>query len=103
MSQARRTDDAAQLREVRLAQLRMSLQQQPRDIVAQRAAYTRYFQTVSEPVVDKNAAWKREDLRLVLQSPEWCRENQAIVIPLKFRTIIALLSAAFQSQPFAAQ
>lgn len=47
------------------------------------------------------AAGQREHLRLVLQSPERCGEDEAVVIPLKFRTVlVTLFMKLFQAESF---
>ena len=53
-------------------------------IVAQRTANARHLQTMRKAVVNKNASGQREHLGLVLQAAEGRRENQAVVIALKF-------------------
>lgn len=57
-------------------------------IVAQGASYTGYLQTMCEAVVNEDASREREYLCFVLQSAEWCREYQTVVIALKFSAIV---------------
>ena len=58
---------------------------------------------MGQTVVDEDTSRKRKNLRLVLQPAERGREDKAVVVALEFRTVVALLSSAFQSQALAAQ
>ncbi|KAA6303918.1 hypothetical protein EZS27_044440, partial [termite gut metagenome] len=40
-----------------------------------------------KPVMHKYTSRQRKHLRLILQSPEWSRKYQAVLISLKFRTV----------------
>ena len=103
VGQAGSTNDAAKFREMGLAQLWMALKQQARDIVAQRTPHAGNLQAMGQAIVDEDAARKGKHLRLVLQTPEGSGEDQAVVVALKFRAVVALLPAAFKAQTFAAQ
>ena len=70
-------------------------------VIAQRTAYAGNFQAMCQPVVYEYAAGQREHLCLVLQSPERCGEDEAVVIPLKFRTVlVTLFMKLFQAESF---
>jgi len=50
--------------------------------------------------MNKNAAWQREYLRLILQPSERSREYQAVVVTLKLRTVVMPLGmTVLLSQP----
>ena len=103
VSKAGGRDDVAQFCEMRTVELRVILQDESADVVAQAAPHTADLEAMRQPVVHEDAARQGKDLRLVLQTPEGGRENQAVVVALEFRTVVALLSSAFQSQALAAQ
>jgi hypothetical protein len=46
---------------------------------------------VRQAVVDEDAAWEREYLSLVLQTTEWSREDESVVIALEFRAVVLAL------------
>ena len=92
MSQTGCTYDGSYLFYERILQVRLLLDDPSGYVVTYRHAHTRHFQTVGETVVDEDAARQREDLRLVLQSAECRREDEAVVIALEFRAVIVALS-----------
>ena len=63
-------NNVAYLGHVGLCQLRMFKQQTSRHVIAERAAYARYFQAVCKAIMDEYASRQREHLRLVLQPTE---------------------------------
>jgi hypothetical protein len=46
---------------------------------------------VGQAVVDEDAAWEWKDLSLVLQTTEWSREDEPVVIALEFRAVVLAL------------
>ena len=52
-------------------------------VAAERHSDTRHFKGVGEAVVDEDAAWQGEDLRLVLKAAEGGGEDKAVVVALK--------------------
>lgn len=41
-----------------------------------------------ETVMHKDAAWQREDLRLVLKAAEGCRVDEPVAVTLEFRAVV---------------
>ena len=82
MCQASGRYDGTSFAQVASGQLRMLLQECPRNIVAQGTSYAGHLQTVGQPVVDEYASREREHLRFVLQTSERCREY-IIFVPQK--------------------
>ena len=66
VGETRRMHDGADFLEVRVLQLGMTGDQDAGDIAAERHSQRRHLQAVGQPVVDEDAARKREHLRLVL-------------------------------------
>ena len=66
MGQTGSGNDGPDFVQASVGQLGVEAQQGSARRVAERTAYARYFQTVCQAVVNKDAAGKREDLRLVL-------------------------------------
>ena len=85
-------NDGANLGHIRRSQLRMAADQQACHIVAQRTAHARHLQAVRQPVVHKDAARQGKHLRLVLQAAEGGGEDQAVVVALKFRTVLGVVA-----------
>ena len=54
-------------------------------IVGQRTSHAAHFKAVGQTVVDEDAAWQWEHLRLVLQASESRRKNQSVVVALELR------------------
>ena len=69
--------------EQRTLEFRMSDNQLFGHIIAQRHAHAGHLKRVGEAVMHEDATWQRKHLRLVLQSAEGCRENQAVVVAFK--------------------
>ena len=80
MCQAGGRHDGTSFAQVASGQLRMLLQECPRDIVAQGTSYAGHLQTVGQPVVDEYASREREHLRFVLQTSERCREYKTVIM-----------------------
>ena len=95
VGQACRTDYAAQFRKMRVGKVRMPFKQQPAHVIAQAASYTAYLKAVCQPVMDEDATWQREDLRLVLQAAERSREDEPVVVSLELRPVILPVLYAF--------
>ena len=54
-----------------------------------------------QPVVHENTARQREHLRLVLQPAERSREDETVIVPLEFRTVLlALCVQGLQTETF---
>lgn len=88
MCQAGGRYDGTSFAQVASGQLRMLLQECPRNIVAQGTSYAGHLQTVGQPVVDEYASREREHLRFVLQTSERCREYKTVIIALEFRAVV---------------
>ena len=95
MGEAGGGNDRADFRQVGALQVGTALKDGFGYIVAQRTAHTGYLQTMCQPVVDKYASGQGEHLRFVLQSPERGGEDKAVVIPLKFGTVLVAFFVKF--------
>jgi hypothetical protein len=100
MCQTSSADDATQLRQMCLSQFGMALQEQTAYVITQATSHTAHLQTVCQTVMNKDTARKGKYLRLILQTPEWGRENQAVIITLKFRSVIPTVRHTLLPQPF---
>ena len=101
MCQAGGRYDGTSFAQVASGQLRMLLQECPRNIDAQGTSYAGHLQPVGLPVVDEYASREREHLRFVLLTSERCREYKTVLIALEFRAVVFPdLVIFFQSQPF---
>ena len=89
--QASGTDDGTTFCDVRISEFGMQLKESARYVVAQRTPYAGHFEGVCQAVVDEDAAWERKDLSLVLQTTEWSREDESVVIALEFRAVVLAL------------
>ena len=78
----------------------MSLQKGAAHVVAKGASHTAHLQRVSQAVMDENASRQREHLCLVLQTAKRCREYQAVIVALEFRTVIHTMLLVFLAKPF---
>ena len=94
------THYGTQFGEMSGCQMGMTLQQESAHVVAQTAAHAAYLQTVCESVMHKDASWQGEHLRLVLQTSEGSREDQAVIIALKFRAVVLAVWLSLLSQTF---
>ena len=95
------TDDASDFAQVCVGQFGMLFKQEPGHVVAEAASHASHLERVGQAVVDKHAAGQREHLRLVLQSPEGCRENQPVVVALKLRSVVFMVQVqTLLPQPF---
>ena len=95
MGEAGGGNDRADFRQVGALQVGTALKDGFGYIIAQRTAHTGYLQTMCQPVVDKYASGQGEHLRFVLQSPERGGEDKAVVIPLKFGTVLVSFFVKF--------
>ncbi|EEC52503.1 hypothetical protein BACEGG_03483 [Bacteroides eggerthii DSM 20697] len=95
MGEAGGGNDRADFRQVGALQVGTALKDGFGYIIAQRTAHTGYLQTMCQPVVDKYASGQGEHLRFVLQSPERGGEDKAVVIPLKFGTVLVAFFVKF--------
>ena len=71
-----------------MLQLRIFQEQFPTHVCPKRTSHRRNFQTVSQSVVNEYTARKGKHLCLVLHPPKCCRENETIVVSLKFRAAL---------------
>ena len=101
MSQTRRAYDSANLLEQGAAEFGMPLLQYARHIVAERHAHTCHLKRVCQSVVYEDAARQRKHLSLVLHPSERSREDKAVVVALKFGTVVVSLGMShFLPQAF---
>ncbi|OAV73957.1 hypothetical protein Barb7_02627 [Bacteroidales bacterium Barb7] len=56
-----------------------------------------------QPIMHKDAARKREYLRLILQPSEGGREDKAVIIPLEIGTVMFPLSIGFHTETLVGQ
>ena len=88
MSQACSTHDCTQRATKVNTQVGILALQGCTDHIAQATPYTANLKTMGQAVMDKDITRKRENLRLILQSSEWRRKDQSIIISLKLTTRI---------------
>ena len=82
MCQTGRRDDRSDATPMRRI---LIVRQATRYVVAQTASHAAHLQTMRQAVVHKDILRQGEDLRFVLQSAKWCREDQTIVVSVKLR------------------
>ena len=58
---------------------------------------------MGKTVVHKDASGKGEHLGFILQTAEGCGEDEAVVVALKLRTVVAVLLLGFEAETLAAQ
>ena len=101
VSQPRALHDGANLLKQGAAQLRMDVDEPARHIVAETLAERRYLERVRQAVMNEDAARQGEHLRLVLQTAERRRVDEAVAVTFEFRSVVVaqrvaqLLSEAF--------
>ena len=61
----------------------MTLAEHDGGLGGERAAHTGHFDRMRQSVVHEDAARKRKHLRLVLQTPEWRRKHQPVIVALE--------------------
>ena len=88
VSQTGSRDYCTNLLKQRRAQLWMNFAQATCHVIAQRHTNRSHLERVSQTVMNENAARQRKHLSLVLQTAEWSRENQSVVIALKLRPVV---------------
>ena len=57
---------------------------------------------MSETIMHKDTAWKREHLGFILQPAKGRGEDEAVVIALKFRAVVPVLLLCFEAETLAA-
>lgn len=57
---------------------------------------------MSETIMHKYTAWKREHLGFILQTAERRGEDEAVVIALKLRAVVPVLLLCFEAETLAA-
>lgn len=99
--QTGRRYDGPRFGQMTVGQFGMFLYQGARHVVAERTSHAGNFQAVGQSVVYEYAAGERKHLCFVLQPPERCGEDKAVVIALEFRAVIlAYLMIFLQSEAF---
>lgn len=81
-------DNGTYLGEEGAVQFGMLLSELVCHIIAQTAADAGHFERVGEAVMYENAAWQRENLRLVLHTAERSREDETVVVALELRAVV---------------
>ena len=101
MSKASSTHNTAKFREMRIIKFGTMTQNEPTDVVTQTATHTAHLKTVRQTIVNKDASRQRKHLSLVLQTAERRRKDKAIVVTLKFSTVVIALLNVLLTKPLA--
>ena len=79
----------------------MQLKEANRHVVTQRPSHAGHFERVRQSVVHEDAAGEGKHLSLVLESAEGSREDETVVVALKFCAVVLALNVQmFLSEAF---
>jgi len=102
VGQGRRGNDGAEIRRVEAGQF-AALADRGADDGSERARHTRHLEAMREPGAHVIVVGQRKNLRLVLQTAERGRENDAVPVALKRRALRLRSGRSFAAETISAQ